>query len=74
MVTGTVESVDVKGAVIKLGDGVEGYIRTSELSRDHVEDARTVLKQGDEVEARFVGMDRKNRYAAAVRQGQGHGG
>ena len=61
IVKGTVGTVDAKGAVVHLGDGVEGYIRASELSRDHVEDARTMLKEGEEVEARFVGMDRKNR-------------
>jgi small subunit ribosomal protein S1 len=61
VVTGTVAQVDAKGAVVHLGEGVEGYIRASELSRDHVEDARSLLKEGDSVEARFVGMDRKNR-------------
>ena len=44
-----------------LGDGIEGYIRASEIARDRVEDARTILKQGEEIEARFIGVDRKNR-------------
>src|SRR5574337_924056 len=61
MVKGKVTSVDAKGAVVDLGNGIEGYLRASELSRDRVEDARTVLKEGDEVESRFVGVDRKNR-------------
>ncbi|MBU6470092.1 MAG: 30S ribosomal protein S1 [Gammaproteobacteria bacterium] len=61
MVKGKVTSVDAKGAVVNLGNGIEGYLRASELSRDRVEDARTVLKEGDEVETRFVGVDRKNR-------------
>jgi len=60
-VKGTVHEVDAKGAVIDLAEGVEGYLRASELSRDRVEDARTVLKEGDEVEAKFTGVDRKNR-------------
>jgi small subunit ribosomal protein S1 len=60
IVTGTVSEVDAKGAVIDLG-GLEGYLRASELSRDRVEDARMVLKVGDEVEARFIGIDRKTR-------------
>ncbi len=60
-VTGTVAEVDAKGAVVALADGVEGYLRASELSRDRVEDARSMLKEGDEVEAKFVGVDRKNR-------------
>ncbi len=61
-VTGTVSEVDAKGAVITLGEeGVEGYLRASELSRDRVEDARSILKEGDEVEAKFIGVDRKNR-------------
>ncbi len=61
IVKGTVAEVDAKGAVVTLGDGVEGYLRASELSRDRVEDARSVLKEGDEIEAKFLGVDRKNR-------------
>ncbi len=61
MVKGTVREVDAKAAIIDLGDGVDGTLRASELSRDRVEDARTVLKEGDEVEAKFIGVDRKSR-------------
>jgi small subunit ribosomal protein S1 len=61
VVKGTVVEVDAKGAVVSLADGVEGYLRASELSRDRVEDARSELKEGDEVEAKFIGVDRKNR-------------
>jgi small subunit ribosomal protein S1 len=61
VVKGTVAEVDAKGAVITLADGVEGYLRASELSRDRIEDARTMLKDGDEIEAKFIGVDRKNR-------------
>ena len=61
LVKGTVTSVDAKAAVIDLGDGVEGTLRASELSRDRVEDASTVLKVGDEVEAKLIGIDRKSR-------------
>jgi len=60
VVKGTVREVDAKGATVDLG-GVDGYLRASELSRDRVEDARTVLKPGEEVEAKFIGVDRKNR-------------
>ncbi|MCM8855233.1 MAG: 30S ribosomal protein S1 [Candidatus Thiodiazotropha sp.] len=60
-VKGVVAEVDAKGAVIALIDGVEGYLRASELSRDRVEDARSVLKEGSEIEAKFTGVDRKNR-------------
>ncbi|MBT2969416.1 MAG: 30S ribosomal protein S1 [gamma proteobacterium symbiont of Ctena orbiculata] len=60
-VKGRVAEVDAKGAVINLAEGVEGYLRASELSRDRVEDARSMLKEGDEVEAKFIGVDRKNR-------------
>jgi small subunit ribosomal protein S1 len=60
-VNGNVTEVDAKGATIALGDGVEGYLRASEISRDRIEDARSVLKVGEEVEAKFVGVDRKNR-------------
>ncbi len=61
IVSGTVVSVDAKAATVDLGDGVEGTLRASELSRDRVEDARTVLSEGDEVEAKFIGLDKKNR-------------
>ncbi|MDH5231716.1 MAG: 30S ribosomal protein S1 [Gammaproteobacteria bacterium] len=61
IVTGKVSEVDAKGAIIDLGDGIEGQLRASELSRDRVEDARKVLNEGDEVEAKFIGVDRKNR-------------
>jgi small subunit ribosomal protein S1 len=61
IVNGTVTEIDAKGATINLGDGVEGYLRASDISRDRVEDARTVLKLGEEVEAKFMGVDRKNR-------------
>jgi small subunit ribosomal protein S1 len=61
VVKGTVREVDAKGAVIDLGDGIEGYLRASELAVDRVEDARSVLNAGDAVEARFIGMDRKTR-------------
>ena len=60
-VQGTVLEVDAKGAVVELMGGVEGHVRASELARDRVEDARTVLKAGDEIEAKFVGLDRKRR-------------
>jgi small subunit ribosomal protein S1 len=53
--------VDASGAVIDLGNGIEGQLRASELGRERVEDARTVLKVGDEVEAKFTGVDRKTR-------------
>jgi small subunit ribosomal protein S1 len=61
IVRGIVKEVDAKAAIIDLGDGVEGTLRASELSRDRIEDARTILSVGDEVEAKFMGVDRKNR-------------
>jgi len=61
VVVGTVKEIDAKGAVITLDEGIEGYLRASELSRDRVEDARALLKEGEQVEAKFVGVDRKNR-------------
>jgi len=61
IVRGTVTEVDPKGALIDLGNGIEGSLRASELARDRVEDARSVLKVGDEIEARFIGVDRKSR-------------
>ena len=64
IVKGTVKEVDARGAIIDLGSGIEGQLRSSELARDRVEDARTVLKVGDEVEAKFTGVDRKTRTIA----------
>lgn len=61
IVKGIIKEVDPKGAVIELAEGIEGYLRASEISRDRVEDARTILKEGEEVEAKFMGVDRKNR-------------
>jgi small subunit ribosomal protein S1 len=61
VVTGVVSEVDPKGATITLADGVEGYLRASEINRDRIEDARAVLKVGEELEAKFLGVDRKNR-------------
>jgi small subunit ribosomal protein S1 len=61
IVKGTVVSVEAKGAVVKLADDVEGYLRATELARDRIEDARSVLKDGDAVEAKITTIDRKNR-------------
>ena len=61
ILNGTVAEVDAKGAIIDLPGGQQGHLRASELARDRVEDARTMLKVGDEVEAKFIGMDRKTR-------------
>jgi small subunit ribosomal protein S1 len=64
VVKGVVTEVDARGAVVDLGDGVVGTLRSSELTRERVDDARSVLKVGDEVEARFTNVDRKNRSVA----------
>lgn len=61
IVTGTVKTVDAKGAEIQLADDVMGYLRASDISTDRVEDARSVLKEGDEVSALVVNVDRKSR-------------
>ncbi|MDG1733042.1 MAG: 30S ribosomal protein S1 [Thalassotalea sp.] len=61
VVTGTVIEVDAKGAKIELAETVEGYLRVADISTERVEDASTVLKVGESVEAKFVGVDRKNR-------------
>jgi small subunit ribosomal protein S1 len=61
IVTGTVKEVDARGATVDLGDGVEGYIRASDIAKERVEDASQHLKVGDKVEAKIVGTDRKSR-------------
>jgi small subunit ribosomal protein S1 len=64
VVKGKVIEVDARGASVDLGDGVIGSLRASELARGRVEDARTMIKIGDEVEAKFTNVDRKNRTVA----------
>jgi small subunit ribosomal protein S1 len=61
LIKGVIKEVDAKGAVVTLADYVEGYIRASEIQRDRVEDARTLLKEGDTVEAKFIGVDKKSK-------------
>jgi small subunit ribosomal protein S1 len=61
VVSGTVKSLDGKGAVIALDGDVEGYLRASEVARDRVEDIRSHLKEGDSVSAMIINIDRKNR-------------
>jgi len=61
VVSGVVTAIDAKGATIKLGEDIEGYLRAAEASRDRIEDARAVLKEGDTVEAKILTIDRKNR-------------
>jgi small subunit ribosomal protein S1 len=61
IVTGKVKTVDPRGAEIQLNDDVTGYLRASEISRDRVEDARNVLKEGDEVSVMVINIDRKTR-------------
>ena len=61
IVNGTVREVDARGATIVLGDGIEGYLRASDIAKERIEDATTALKVGDAVEAKFIGMDRKGR-------------
>ncbi len=61
IVKATVSAVDAKSATVALGEGVEGVLRASEISRDKIEDARNALKEGDEIEVKIVSVDRKNR-------------
>ena len=61
LVKGKVKSIDAKGATIALTDDIEAYLRASEVSRERVEDIRTHLKEGDEIEAVIVNVDRKTR-------------
>jgi small subunit ribosomal protein S1 len=61
IVSGTVISVDAKAAVLDLGDGIEGLLRASEMATDRVEDARSFMNEGDQIDAKITGMDRKGR-------------
>ena len=64
IVKGTVTEVDARGATVDLGEGIFGTLRASELARGRVEDARTMFKVGEEIEAKFTNVDRKNRAIA----------
>ena len=61
VVTGTVKEADARGVTITLEDGIEGYLRAGEISRDHVEDASALFKAGDQVESKVTSIDRKTR-------------
>ena len=61
VVSGVIGNVDAKGATVNLADGIEGYLRASELSQDHVADARSELKEGADIKAKITSIDRKNR-------------
>ncbi|MGA9421832.1 MAG: 30S ribosomal protein S1 [Rhodanobacteraceae bacterium] len=61
ILNGTVREVDARGATIDLAEGVEGYLRASDIAKERVDDATTRLKVGDAVEVKFIGMDRKGR-------------
>ncbi len=61
IVTGKVTAVDQRGVTVELAEGITGYIRVADLSRDHVDDATTVVKEGDTIEAKLVNVDRKTR-------------
>ncbi|PCJ41420.1 MAG: 30S ribosomal protein S1 [SAR86 cluster bacterium] len=61
IVTGIVSSVDTKEAIITLAEGVDALLKAGDISRERVEDVRTVLNEGDEIEAKIVNLDRKNR-------------
>jgi small subunit ribosomal protein S1 len=64
VVKGVVTEVDARGASVDLGDGVIGSLRSSELARGRIEDARTMIKVGEKIEAKFTNVDRKNRTVA----------
>jgi small subunit ribosomal protein S1 len=61
LINGKVKEVDARGLLVELADGVDGYLRASDISKDRVEDASKLYSVGDDVEAKFVNIDRKNR-------------
>ncbi|MGN1393617.1 MAG: 30S ribosomal protein S1 [Succinivibrionaceae bacterium] len=61
IVKGVVKSVDSKGIVVDLGDGVEGYIRAADASSERIDDLVAAFAVGSEVEAKYTGVDRKTR-------------
>ncbi len=61
IVNGVVKEVDAKAAIIELAEGIDGVLRATEFARDKIEDLRSVLKEGEAIEAKFIGVDRKTR-------------
>ena len=61
IVKGLIQEIDERNALIKLNDQVKGLLNISEVSRDKVEDLRTVFKINDEIESKIIGFDKKNR-------------
>jgi len=61
IVTGRVREIDARGAVVELADGVDGYLKANDMAKERVDDATKLFSVGDEVEAKFVSLDRKNR-------------
>lgn len=61
IVNGTIKSIDARGAHVELADGVEGYLRASDMAKERVDDATKLFSEGDAVEAKFYGIDRKSR-------------
>ena len=72
IVKGTLREVDARSAVVELAEGIDGYIRASDIARERIDDARTVLKEGEEVEAKFMGIDRKNRMISLSIRAKDH--
>jgi small subunit ribosomal protein S1 len=61
IVNGRVREIDERGAVVELADGVDGYLKANDMAKERVDDATKLFKLGDEVEAKFVALDRKSR-------------
>jgi len=61
IVNGVVKEVDAKAAIVELAEGIDGVLKATEFARDKIEDLRTVLKEGEAIEAKFIGVDRKTR-------------
>jgi len=61
IVTGKIREIDAKGAVVELADGVDGYLKANDMAKERVDDATKLFSVGDEVEAKFVALDRKTR-------------
>ena len=64
IVTGTIQSVEPKGATVELAEGIIGYLRVAEIARERTEDATTVLHEGETVTAKLTNVDRKTRVIA----------
>ena len=64
LIKGKVAEVEAQSILIDIGEGVKGSMHVSELSKERMDDARNAVKIGDDIEAKIINIDRKNRLVS----------